>query len=96
MMGDISSSSRDEAGEMGSWPALPILWEMAFRLAFWALRSVALVSFRKTRSNSSLYPGHWRLDLAHWLQVGFVSSHYGVCYNAIPAKVCSASWMGDG
>ena len=40
-----------------------------------ALRSVACVSLRRTMSNSSLYPGHCRLDLAHWLQVGLVSSH---------------------
>jgi hypothetical protein len=68
---------------------------LPFLLAFCALRSVALVSLRSIRSNSSLYPGHWRRDLVlylsvsgqtggsgrggntyHWLQAGFVSSHY--------------------
>lgn len=36
-----------------------------FLLALRALRSVACVSLRKTRSNSSLYPGHCLRDLAH-------------------------------
>jgi len=49
--------------------------QRAFLLALCAFRSVDLVSFRSIKSNSSLYPGHCRLDLAHWLQVGFVSSH---------------------
>ena len=40
-----------------------------------ALRLAAWFSLRRTRSNSSLYPGHSRLALAHWLHVGLVSSH---------------------
>ena len=36
-----------------------------FLLALCTLRSVALVTFRKTRSKSSLYPGHCLLALKH-------------------------------
>ena len=42
---------------------------------FLALRSNAAFSSRKTRSNSSGYPGHVRPDFRHWVQVGRISSH---------------------
>jgi hypothetical protein len=48
--GDIWLSS-ESVGEVG---ILPIFWARAFLFAFLARRSVACVSFRKTRSNSSL------------------------------------------
>jgi hypothetical protein len=38
--------------------------DKVFLLARWARFSVARVSLRNMRSNSSLYPGHCRLDLA--------------------------------
>lgn len=44
-------------------------------LIFSARRLAARFSLRRTRSNSSLYPGHCRLAFAHWLHVGLVSSH---------------------
>lgn len=50
----------------------------AFWLAFFALLSVASVSLRNTRSNSSLYPGQVLRDFAHCLHVGFVSSHWQI------------------
>lgn len=59
-----SNVSSDVTGEIGSWPALPSLCTAVdgndgskaplFFSAFLALRSVALVSFRKMMSNSSL------------------------------------------
>jgi hypothetical protein len=65
-----SDSVSDEAACLPSFAAMALLFALR------ALFSVASVSFRKTRSNSSLYPGHCRRDLLHWLHVGFVSSHY--------------------
>ena len=49
-----SSSWGDEKEKVASGLGRPSFCARAFRLAFCALRSVALVSLRKTRSNSSL------------------------------------------
>lgn len=47
-------------------PPLPAdIFCFPFLLALWTLRSVALVTLRKTRSKSSLYPGHCFLALRH-------------------------------
>lgn len=77
-MGD--NESMDEEGDAAALLLLVVVamveTEVLRPAAFCTLRSVARVSLRKTRSKSSLYPGHVRRVLAHWLHVGLVSSHF--------------------
>lgn len=48
-----------------SLPAAADAFCFPFLLALWTRRSVALVTLRKTKSKSSLYPGHCLLALRH-------------------------------
>lgn len=92
------SSSCGEMGVIGSCPAFPILAVAPARFLF-PLRarfSVALVSLRKTRSNSSLYPGHWRRDRrpAHGVshhQGAMKRRAIGICWQCVSTPL---HWQG--
>ena len=77
VVGDIADDfllGNDVDAVAFSFP-FPFLRLLLVLFALSALLSAARFSFRSKISNSSLYPGHSRRALAHWLQVGLVSSH---------------------
>jgi hypothetical protein len=65
-------------GEVCELEALAVLLDGADPGVFFALRAIALFSSRKTRSNSSGYPGQSRPDFLQLPQVGRFSSHCAV------------------
>ena len=73
---DGGEVEEDEEGQDGGSAGGFLAAGAGFLMVRFALLAVAWVSLRWTMSNSSLKPGHCRRDLAHWLQVGRVSSHY--------------------